>query len=73
MQEPNESAASFGLRVPSLHNSIVHTIDQDPSILDHHRKILKEIAIKDAREQFLCGLKPELEATTRARIFNTRD
>ena len=66
MQEPNESGASFGLRVQSLRNSIVNTIDQDPSILDHHRKILKKIAIKNAREHFLCGLKPELEAASRA-------
>ena len=60
VQEPNESAANFGLRIQSLNNSIVNTIDQHPSILDHHRKILKEIDIKDAREQFLCGLKPKL-------------
>ena len=65
-QEPNECAASFGLRVQCLHNSLINTIDQDPNILDSHREILKQMAVKDACEQFLCGLRPELEAATRA-------
>ena len=65
-QLPNESASSFGLRVQCLHNSLINNIDQDPNIIDNnHRTILKEMAVKDSREQFLCGLRPELETATR--------
>ena len=66
-QDATESAASFGLRVQSLHNSLINALDQDPTISESHREILKEIAIKGACEQFLCGLRPELEAATRAK------
>ena len=66
-QDATESAASFGLRVQSLHNSLINALDQDPTISESHREILKEIAIKEACEQFLCGLRPELEAATRAK------
>ena len=66
-QDPTENAASFGLRVQSIHNSLINALDQDPNIFDSHREILKQIAIKDACEQFLCGLRPELEAATRAK------
>ena len=64
-QKPDESAAAYGLKVQSLHNSIMNAYDQDPSILDSHREILKQMAIKEVRVQFLNGLRPELEAATR--------
>ena len=66
-QEPTENAASFGLRVQAIHNSLINALDQDPNIIDSHREILKQIAVKDACEQFLCGLRPELESATRAK------
>ena len=66
-QGPTESAASFGLKVQSLHNSLMNALDQDPAISASHRQVLKEIAIKEACEQFLCGLRPELEVATRAK------
>ena len=43
----------------------MNAYDQDMSVLETHRKVLKEMAIKEAREQFLCGLRSELEAATR--------
>ena len=66
-QDATESAASFCLRVQGLHNSLMNALDQDPNISKSHRKILKEIAVKEACEQFLCGLRPELEVATRAK------
>ena len=55
-QDPTENAATFGRRVQSIHNSLINALDQDPKIFDSHRGILKQIAIKDAFELFLCGL-----------------
>ena len=63
-QDATESTASFVLRVQSLPNSLMSAFDQDSPISESHRKVLKEIAIKEACEQFLCALRPELEATT---------
>ena len=65
MQEPTESAASFGLNVHSLHNSIMNAYDQNPTIQDSHREILKQMAVEEAKEQFLCGLRTGLESAMR--------
>ena len=65
MQEPTESAASFGLNVQSLHNSIMNAHDQNPTIQDSHREILKQMVVEEVKEQFLCGLSPELKSATR--------
>ena len=64
-QEPKESAASFGLRVHSMHNSLMNAYDHDPDTSPRHREVLKELAIKDTLEPFLCGLAPEIQYATR--------
>ena len=66
-QDATESTASFGLRVQGLQNSLMNALDQDPNISESHRKILKEFAVKEACEQLLCGLRPDLEVDTRAK------
>ena len=62
---------SFGLRVQGLHNSFMNAYDQDPSIVESHRDVLKQMAIKEARDQFSCGLRPELEPATGIKHPNT--
>ena len=65
------SAASLELRVQDLHNSIMNAYDQDPSVVVSDRDVLNQMAIKEARDQILCGLRPELEPVTRMTQPNT--
>ena len=65
-QKPDESAGSYGQRVEILLNRLQNSYDADRSLLDFERFTFKKRGQREALEQFLFGLKGELQHQVRA-------
>ena len=65
-QKPDESAGSYGQRVEILLNRLQNSYDTDRSLLDFERFTFKKRGQRKALEQFLFGLKGELQHQVRA-------
>ena len=65
-QKPDESAGSYGQRVEILLNRLQNSYDADRSLLDFERFTFKKRGQREALEQFIFGLKGELQHQVRS-------
>ena len=65
-QKSDESAGSYGQRVEILLNRLQNSYDDDRSLLDFERFTFKKRGQREALEQFVFGLRGQLQHHVRA-------